>query len=102
VRAMEELPFDIRTITSGDESDTRYRGTWLITNTFLLGPYRRTTVRVLWWSQRGWLFLTSEVPLYGVRACPAPPLPSLPSRCSWPWVQDYLAHKKSHPPRTLP
>ena len=38
-----------------------YRGTSLIRNTPLLGPYSRT--RVLWWSKGGGLFLMSEVPL---------------------------------------
>ena len=35
-----------------------YRGTSLIRNTSLLVPYRRTMSRVLWWPQRGGLFLT--------------------------------------------
>ena len=41
-----------------------YRGTSLIRNTPLLGPYSRTIPRVLWRSQGGGLFLMSEVPLY--------------------------------------
>jgi len=31
-------------------SGPRYRGTSLISNTPLLGPYGRTIPRVLWWS----------------------------------------------------
>ena len=38
-----------------------YRGTSLISNTPLLGPYNRTIPRFLWWSQGGVLFLMSEV-----------------------------------------
>ena len=40
-----------------------YRGTSLIGNIPLVGPYSRTIPRVLWWSLGGQLFLTSEVPL---------------------------------------
>ena len=38
-----------------------YRGTSLIRNTSILGPYSRTLPRVLLWSQGGELFLISEV-----------------------------------------
>ena len=41
-----------------------YRGTSLISNCNLLGPYSRTVPRVLWWPWGGVLFLMSEVPLY--------------------------------------
>jgi hypothetical protein len=41
-----------------------YRGTSLMRGTPLIGPYRRTIPRVLWWSQGGGLFLMSELPLY--------------------------------------
>ena len=40
-----------------------YRGTSLMRSTPLLVPYSRTLPRVLWWSWRGGLFLTSQVPL---------------------------------------
>ena len=39
-----------------------YRGTSLIRNAPLLGPYSRTIPRVAWWSYGGGLFLMSEVP----------------------------------------
>ena len=35
---------------SGSENMRMYRGTSLIRNTPLLGPYSRTIPRVLWWS----------------------------------------------------
>ena len=38
-----------------------YRGTSLVNNTPLLGPYSRTIPRVLWWSHRGGLFIVDEV-----------------------------------------
>ena len=70
-----------------------YRGTSLIRNGPLLGPYSRTIPRVLKWSQGGGLFLMSEVPLYRCgpkrprpaghgQGCPGEPpiLPGLPSR----------------------
>ena len=41
-----------------------YRGTSLIRNSLLLGPYSMTVPGVLWWSYGGGLFLMSEVPLY--------------------------------------
>ena len=41
-----------------------YRGTSLIRNTPLLGPYSRTIPVVIWWSWGGGLFLMSEVPLH--------------------------------------
>ena len=44
---------------------SKYRGTSLIRNTSLLGPYSRTIPRLSWWSWGGGLFLMSEVPLYG-------------------------------------
>jgi len=47
-----------------------YRGTSLIRNTPLLGPYSRTIPKVIWWSWGGGLFLMSEVPLYQPRAFP--------------------------------
>ena len=40
-----------------------YRGTSLIRNSPLLGPYSRTVFRALWWPQGGGVFLMSEVPL---------------------------------------
>ena len=43
---------------------TWYRGTSLIRNTPLLGPYSRTMPRALWRSKGGGLFLMSEVTLY--------------------------------------
>ena len=42
-----------------------YRGTSLMRNTPLLGPYSKTTPGVLWWPYGGGLFLMSEVPLQG-------------------------------------
>ena len=42
-----------------------YSGTSLIKNTPLLGPYSGTVPRVIRWSERGELFLMSEVPLQG-------------------------------------
>ena len=41
----------------------RYRGTSLIRNAPLIGPYSRTISRVLWWSWGGGRFLMSVVPL---------------------------------------
>ena len=42
-----------------------YRGTLLIRHTPLLGPYRRTIPRALWWSWGGGQFLVSEAsPLF--------------------------------------
>ena len=43
---------------------TTYRGTSLMSNTPLLGPYSRTIPRVLWRRKGGGLFLMSEVPLH--------------------------------------
>jgi len=40
-----------------------YRGTSLIRNAPLLGPYSRTIPKVPWWSLGGGLFLMSEAPL---------------------------------------
>ena len=40
---------------------TPYRGTSVIRNTPLLGPYRRTIPSVILWSKGGGLFLMSEV-----------------------------------------
>ena len=40
-----------------------YRGTSLIRNSALLGPYSRTMHRALWWVPGGDHFLMSEVPL---------------------------------------
>ena len=42
-----------------------YKGTSLIRNTLLLGPYRKTLPGVIWWSYRGGQFLMSEVPMWG-------------------------------------
>ena len=44
-----------------------YEGTSLIRSNAPLGPYSRTIPMVLWWSEGRALFLTSKVPLYGVR-----------------------------------
>ena len=41
----------------------QYRGTSLIRNSPLLGPYSRTVPRALWWPWGGGVFLMSEVPL---------------------------------------
>jgi len=53
-----------------------YRGTSLIRNCLLLGPYSRPMPRVLWCSYGGGLFLMSEGPLYvlpqGPRTCLGP------------------------------
>ena len=46
-----------------------YRGTLLMGNTTLLGPYSRTVPRALWWSKGGGLFLLSEVPLFSPGCC---------------------------------
>ena len=43
---------------------TPYRGTSLIRNSALLGPYSRTMHRVLWWVLEGGHFLMRELPLY--------------------------------------
>jgi len=57
--------------------DTRgnvYRGTSLVRNRHLLGPYSRPMARALWWSQGGGSFLWAryplmgEVPLYRIRS----------------------------------
>jgi len=45
-----------------------HRGTLLIRNSALLGPYSRTMHETLRWSWGGELFLMSEVPLYAVLA----------------------------------
>jgi len=58
----------------------RYRGTSLIRNTPLLGPYIMTISRVLWWSKGGWLFLMIEGPCTPLRG-----------------GRGYLAHKKLGP-----
>ena len=41
-----------------------YRGTSLIRNNPLLGPYSRSMSRAIWWPWGGGVFLMSEVPLY--------------------------------------
>ena len=56
-------------ITGRVEHENNYRGTSLIRNNRLLGPYRRTMPRVLWWSQGGGQFLMSEVTLYVAEMC---------------------------------
>ena len=49
----------------GDNQSTwGHRGTSLIRNTPLLGPYSGTISRVIWRFKRGGRFLMSEVPLY--------------------------------------
>ena len=51
---MDEVPLYSRTSTpdgiKGFEPDRLYRGTPLMGNDFLLGPYSRTIPRVLWGS----------------------------------------------------
>ena len=47
-------------------------GASLIRTPLLLGPYRRTTHRVLWWSSGGGLFLMNEVPLHSADMCGPP------------------------------
>ena len=47
-----------------------YRGTSLIRNTPLLGPYKRTMFKALWRSWGGGLFLMGEVPLYSAHHAP--------------------------------
>ena len=41
----------------------QYRVDSLTRNTPLLGPYRRTTPRALWWPEGGGLFCMNEEPL---------------------------------------
>ena len=55
------LPFTFGFVKS--ESDLKYRGTSLIRDTPILGPYCRTIPRFLWWSKGRGLFLMIEVPL---------------------------------------
>ena len=40
-----------------------YKGTSLIRNNTLLGPYNRTKSRAIWWPLGGGAFHVSEVPL---------------------------------------
>jgi len=42
----------------------QYRGTSLIRNNPLLGPYSRTMSMAMWWPYGGGVFLMSEVTLY--------------------------------------
>ena len=79
-------------IASGGSYDSIckvYRGTSLIRTPPLLGPYRRTTLGVLWWSRRGGLFLMSKVPLYPEYSRSNGPRQARPTQ------QGYLAHKKT-------
>ena len=46
------------------DSCMHYRGTSLIRNSALVGPFSRIMPRGLRWSQRGGLFLKRKVPLY--------------------------------------
>ena len=52
-----------------------YRGTSLIRNCLLVGPYSRTMPRALWWSKGGLQFLMSDVPLYEFRHQPNSSIP---------------------------
>ena len=72
------------------EPNSLYRGTSLIRNTPLLGPYSRTKPRVLWWSWGGGLFIMSEVPL-----C-TPNLKAFDRRGRVRWAQR-LRYASSHP-----
>ena len=48
---MSEAPLSISLqVAGGAPHAVTYRGTSLIINTPLLGPYSRTIPRVLWWS----------------------------------------------------
>ena len=69
-------------VTSAATGYEPYRGTSLIRNTPLLGPYnRRTMPRGICWSQGGGRFLMSEVPLQeGTLLEPAGRSPIHPSR----------------------
>ena len=59
------VPLDPRVPERGGSQ--RYRGTSLIRNRLLLGPYSRTMPRTIQWTQGGLQFLMSEVALQGVR-----------------------------------
>ena len=75
-----------------------YRGTSLIGNRHPVGPYIRTTPRLLWQSCGRVRFLMSEVPLY--KASPRLRATKIHAH-GCPPVQGYLAHKKQRPTRTL-
>ena len=75
-----------------------YRGTSLIRNRLLPGPYSRTMPRALWCSWGGGRFFISQIPLYGLGRIPRSSCAATPPRTT---VQGYLAHKKQPtPPRT--
>ena len=63
----------------------QYRGTSLIRNRPTLAPYSRLMSRALWWSQGGWRFLMSEVPLYTCEQAPgfASTPPRNREKCEW-------------------
>jgi len=50
-------------VTATPSVTPSYRGTSLIRNSALLGPYSRTMHRALWWVLGGGRFLMIEVPL---------------------------------------
>ena len=52
------------TVFGGWQMREALRGTSLIRNSPLVGPYSRTMSRALWWPKGGGVFLMSEVPLY--------------------------------------
>jgi len=56
--------FATRGRQTADTLRTAYRGTSLIKNNPLLGPYSRTMNRALWWSWGKGLFFMSEVFLH--------------------------------------
>ena len=63
-----------------DGFDLDYRGTSLIRNSALQGPYSRTMHRALWWVLGGGRFLMSEVPLYVLTSLTYPMRPPPCSR----------------------
>ena len=66
-----------------------YRGTSLIRNSLLLGPYGRPMHRALKWFEGGGQFLMSEVPL-------CPPCASLALYPPRPWGVQAFLEKNRH------
>ena len=79
-----------------------YRGTSLIRDSPLLGPYSRPMPRAPWWSQGGGQFLASKLPLYSPEGLFVgnPRREALGSANAMPGLdeQGYLAHSKNTSP----
>ena len=61
---MSEVPLHLSSDGRTAQTAPGYRGTSLIINSALLGPFSSTMHRALWWVLGGGRFFMSKVPLY--------------------------------------